>query len=433
MKKLTILIFTLAFIFGGTAYADENVMCAQVITFGQNPETLEWEMFPTPCDVPEGWETSISRPIDEEINPGYDGTGKGIEGDIMPLITPYTPDGQLLPEPYIAPFTETKTADYTLTEDDNGSTLTLKTGETVRVILESNPTTGYNWAVKALDQDILENTYNSYASDCSDEEVAGCGGKEEMNFMAIAAGETTLELLYYRPWEEESSAINTFTLKTTVSGDPVSRDEIIIPDDDISESGDVARPETIGIVPVPNYTFTDADDGNAVSMGKGESLRIALESNPTTGYKWNVKVSEQDILKNRGNDYTSECEDDVMGCGGKEAWDFMAVAPGTATLEMLYYRGWEGESSATKTFTLNVSVSETATDTELIGRPTDEDPVDIIPIMAPVSSSGDCNGDGVIDREDVREKEKRMIRPLKSGKKNAGKRKKRVVIIMATA
>ena len=35
---------------------DEGVVCIQVITPARNPETGEIHEFPTPCDVPEGWE-----------------------------------------------------------------------------------------------------------------------------------------------------------------------------------------------------------------------------------------------------------------------------------------------------------------------------------------------------------------------------------------
>ncbi len=35
---------------------DAGVMCAQVITPARNPETGEIREFPTPCDVPDGWE-----------------------------------------------------------------------------------------------------------------------------------------------------------------------------------------------------------------------------------------------------------------------------------------------------------------------------------------------------------------------------------------
>lgn len=34
----------------------EPEVCAQVITFARNPVTGQCEAFPTPCDVPEGWE-----------------------------------------------------------------------------------------------------------------------------------------------------------------------------------------------------------------------------------------------------------------------------------------------------------------------------------------------------------------------------------------
>ncbi|OQW92740.1 MAG: hypothetical protein BWK78_00730 [Thiotrichaceae bacterium IS1] len=36
--------------------------CIDVITYGQNPETGEWQTFPTPCEVPVGWVTSTTQP-----------------------------------------------------------------------------------------------------------------------------------------------------------------------------------------------------------------------------------------------------------------------------------------------------------------------------------------------------------------------------------
>lgn len=35
---------------------EDITICAQVITPARNPETGEIREFPTPCDVPEGWE-----------------------------------------------------------------------------------------------------------------------------------------------------------------------------------------------------------------------------------------------------------------------------------------------------------------------------------------------------------------------------------------
>ncbi len=36
--------------------------CIDVITYGLNPKTGEWQTFPTPCDVPEGWVKSYTKP-----------------------------------------------------------------------------------------------------------------------------------------------------------------------------------------------------------------------------------------------------------------------------------------------------------------------------------------------------------------------------------
>jgi len=40
---------------------DERI-CSDVITYGQNPDTGEWHAYPTPCDVPEGWKSSPTKP-----------------------------------------------------------------------------------------------------------------------------------------------------------------------------------------------------------------------------------------------------------------------------------------------------------------------------------------------------------------------------------
>ncbi len=43
------------------AEEDGAMVCAQVITSAINPETKEIREFPTPCDVPEGWEVIVNE------------------------------------------------------------------------------------------------------------------------------------------------------------------------------------------------------------------------------------------------------------------------------------------------------------------------------------------------------------------------------------
>lgn len=42
--------------------SDEGRFCIQVITPAKNPQTGECREFPTPCDVPEGWDKVGSCP-----------------------------------------------------------------------------------------------------------------------------------------------------------------------------------------------------------------------------------------------------------------------------------------------------------------------------------------------------------------------------------
>jgi len=43
---------------------DEGTFCIQVITPAINPQTGETKEFPTPCEVPEGWEPILNAGIE---------------------------------------------------------------------------------------------------------------------------------------------------------------------------------------------------------------------------------------------------------------------------------------------------------------------------------------------------------------------------------
>ena len=47
---------------------EEPRMCAQVITPARNPDTGDIREFPTPCDVPDGWEVIQNDVPDLELN-----------------------------------------------------------------------------------------------------------------------------------------------------------------------------------------------------------------------------------------------------------------------------------------------------------------------------------------------------------------------------
>lgn len=100
-----------------------------------------------------------------------------------------------------------------------------------------------------------------------------------------------------------------------------------------------------------------------VEVSAGGTVLITLESNPTTGFKWElVKISDETVVKlleqrfeapkpkvemNRGP---------VTGAPGKELWTFKALKKGLSRIQMEYSRPWEGGEKGVKKFVLQIIV-----------------------------------------------------------------------------
>lgn len=90
-----------------------------------------------------------------------------------------------------------------LTDLDNGRTISVAAGATFSVTLEANPTTGYMWAVTAIDEAVIKYTANRYVGDPAPPDITGSGGREIWEFQAVGSGTTTLEMEYRRHWEPD--------------------------------------------------------------------------------------------------------------------------------------------------------------------------------------------------------------------------------------
>jgi inhibitor of cysteine peptidase len=102
-----------------------------------------------------------------------------------------------------------------LTANDNGTTVTVKTGDTFTIKLEGNPSTGYTWEAKDLDTGILEQVGEAEFSGGAPG-VVGSPGTLTLTFKALQPGTTTLTLVYHRPWEKDVEPIETFSVTVTV-------------------------------------------------------------------------------------------------------------------------------------------------------------------------------------------------------------------------
>lgn len=99
-------------------------------------------------------------------------------------------------------------------ENDSGSTVELRTGDTLKVMLGGNPTTGYQWEIASVDSNVVKQRGDpEYRSDSA---AVGASGKFTFTFEAAAPGQTVLRLVYRRPFEKNVPPARTFEITAVV-------------------------------------------------------------------------------------------------------------------------------------------------------------------------------------------------------------------------
>ena len=100
-------------------------------------------------------------------------------------------------------------------------------------------------------------------------------------------------------------------------------------------------------------TFTENDAASLVALQNAENFTIALEENPTTGYRWNLQASDSDAIKVLGSDY--QPGGGGVGAGGQRTFRLQAARVGDHTVTLELRRSWEAANAAqSHTFRLQV-------------------------------------------------------------------------------
>ena len=99
------------------------------------------------------------------------------------------------------------------TAAENGSTISLETGETFEIVLSENPTTGYRWHVTISPPDIVSVDDGELHTESK---AVGAGGERHLRFHAMHAGSFALACRRYREWESAAAVAATFTISGSV-------------------------------------------------------------------------------------------------------------------------------------------------------------------------------------------------------------------------
>lgn len=99
----------------------------------------------------------------------------------------------------------------------NGKTIDVKEGSNFEIVLESNPTTGYDWYLaESLALENVELIGSKYEQDPKGKEVMGAGGLKTFTFRAIKSGQATISLEYKREFEKDIEPIDRFSLEVLI-------------------------------------------------------------------------------------------------------------------------------------------------------------------------------------------------------------------------
>ncbi len=122
---------------------------------------------------------------------------------------------------------------------------------------------------------------------------------------------------------------------------------------DFDGGGKFLGTEIVGVEAVVKV-FTDP--GKPVSVALGGKFALVLESNRTTGYRWECSgPGDASIAKFTGSEYM-EPETRLVGAGGKDVLTFEAVGKGSTEIPLKYVRPWEKNIPPAKTAIFKVHV-----------------------------------------------------------------------------
>jgi predicted secreted protein len=215
-----------------------------------------------------------------------------------------------------------------VTELDNNSSVTLNLGDELVVQLQSNASTGYSWQIDYNNSQLLRLTKSTYEKPNSN--LMGAPGSQVFRFRAVGAGGEGLKLSYKRPGQGRWQSGDSFVIMVTVN-------------------------RGSGPTPKPSLTTTlyDWNNHGSVTVQKGSTLVIQLDSNASTGYQWFPVQNFNNVLRLVKTQY--KAGDKRPGASGTQIFTFQVVGNGTLWLRFLYQRSFEPSARGDKTWEVRLT------------------------------------------------------------------------------
>lgn len=194
---------------------------------------------------------------------------------------------------------------------DDGRSVELKEGQTLVVSLESNPSTGYRWEVDEVDETILQQTGKTEFK--SESHLIGAPAQQIMRFEAVAAGRTSLRLVYRRPWEKTIEPVKVFSLQVQGVG-PFTQDRSFSPPpatESSAESPVIVEQPVLGLP----TSFNWCDSGGCTSVKDQGRCGSCWAFSTVGALESNIRIRDG-ATRDLAEQYLLSCNTDGWSCGG---------------------------------------------------------------------------------------------------------------------
>jgi inhibitor of cysteine peptidase len=124
-----------------------------------------------------------------------------------------------LPGEEKAPVLPAVTGTVEVTAKDNDKTVRAVVGNLVRITLESNPSTGYNWELRDFEFGAAVFNSSDLVARKDGNVLFGTPGDTVITLQAVQPGEQDITLVYRRPWEPPDQPAATFRFRLAVGAD----------------------------------------------------------------------------------------------------------------------------------------------------------------------------------------------------------------------
>lgn len=103
-----------------------------------------------------------------------------------------------------------------------------------------------------------------------------------------------------------------------------------------------------------NSSLKISDPAQPIEVTAGDEFTIVIESNPTTGYHWEI-MGELSNIELISKNYQAD-EPVTVGSGGIDVWTFKAISAGETRITLGYYPPYEDPEPPQQTITFVVTV-----------------------------------------------------------------------------